>query len=110
MEDSTTRILLKCFPDPIVTGVVLAVRGHVLLPSFSDLQMDDNGNFMVTSVCYMHDTVEESKSPSDTSAPKDPYLLCVSGLMIEASLSVRTYLLFEFISSQIGFVEVVIDI
>ena len=37
MEDSTTRILLKCFPDPIVTGVVLAVRGHVLLPSFSDI-------------------------------------------------------------------------
>lgn len=32
--------------------------------------------------------------------------MCVSGLMIGASLNVRTHLLFEFISSQIGFIEV----
>ena len=29
MEDSTTRILLKNFPDPVVTGVVLAAYGQV---------------------------------------------------------------------------------
>lgn len=29
MEDSTTRILLKNFPDPIATGVVLAAYGQV---------------------------------------------------------------------------------
>ena len=68
--------------------------------------MDDSGDFMVTSVCYVHDTVEACNSLFDTSAPKDPYLLCVSGLMIGASLTVRTHLLFEFISSQIGFIEV----
>ena len=72
--------------------------------------MDDSGDFMVTSVCYVHDTVEECTSLFSTSAPKDPYLLCVSGLMIGASLNVRTHLLFEFISSQIGFVEVGFDL
>ena len=29
LEDSTTRILLKNVTDPVVTGVVLAVYGHV---------------------------------------------------------------------------------
>ena len=72
--------------------------------------MDDNGDFMVTSVCYVHDTIDKCPSSSNESAPKDPYLLCVSGLMIGASLNVRTHLLFEFISSQIGFVEVLLII
>ncbi|CBK22713.2 uncharacterized protein [Blastocystis hominis] len=29
LEDSTTRIMIKDFKDPIVTGVVMAIRGEV---------------------------------------------------------------------------------
>ena len=67
--------------------------------------MDDNGDFVVTSVCYLHDSCESLPLPASTSQPKDPYLLCVSGLNIGQSISTKTHLLFEFIASQIGFVE-----
>ena len=67
--------------------------------------MDDTGDFDVSSVCYLHDSSESLPLSSAPSASKDPYLLCVSGVGIDQSITTKTHLLFEFIQSQIGFVE-----
>lgn len=67
--------------------------------------MDDNGDFCVKDVCYLHDGMESLPLPPPSQATKDPSLLCVSGLSVGQVISTKTHLLFEFISSQIGFIE-----
>ena len=71
--------------------------------------MDETGDFVVNSVCYLYDNATSSPSSSSSSSSssetKDAYLLCASGLMIGQSLTLRTHLLCEFIGSQVGFVE-----
>lgn len=106
LEDSTTRVLLKGLQVPMVTGVVCAIRGKVNAISFFHLQMDRNGDFEVNDTCFLHGSVvippmEEEKK----SSPKDSYLCCVSGMNINETVSLRCHLLFEFIASQLGFVE-----
>ena len=72
--------------------------------------MDDSGDFVVSDTCYLHDTSSPSSTSTTTSSSSPSgnpsvYLLCASGLLIGQALTLRTHLLFEFINSQVGFVE-----
>ena len=90
----------------MVTGVVCAVRGKVVVIQCIHVQMDRNGDFEVNDTCFLHDSVVIPHSEEEKkSSPKDSYLCCVSGMNINETVSLRCHLLFEFIASQLGFVE-----
>lgn len=67
--------------------------------------MDDSGDFRVSSLCYLHDVLSPPIAIPSSASPKDTFLLCVSGLSIGPSLSIRSQLLAGFVAAQLGFVE-----
>ena len=67
--------------------------------------MDDNGDFEVSDTCFLHDSIQLLSIPPPSTEPKDPYLLCISGLSVGQSISMKVHILFEYLASQLGFIE-----